>query len=315
MNQATLDCKALLTHSINHILVFCFITVMSCVACDAHAAELVNIAENTTRPSATAPDKVIQSIVALSPHSVEMLYEIGLGDKIVATVDYADFPESAKSIKRIGHSDLIDMEALLLINPDLVVLSFEDTSQPLIEQLKKLNLPMFDTSVNKLDDIADRLEELGIATGNVSQGRQKAQAFNDTLSQLRQRYSAKSTVKVFYQIWPEPLTTVSGGWMNGLLSDCGATNVFANGVAAYPQVSMEQVLVRMPELILKPHYHGNSNQESINWTQWHEIPAVSHQQIKLIKGDLVHRTGPRVLQGMAKVCELVDAVRLQRAAL
>ncbi|MGB6137319.1 MAG: cobalamin-binding protein, partial [Shewanella sp.] len=98
-------------------------------------------------------------------------------------------------------------------------------------------------------------------------------------------------------------------------TDCGATNVFANGVAAYPQVSMEQVLVRMPELILKPHYHGNSNQESIDWSQWHEIPAVSNQQIQFIKGDLVHRTGPRVLQGMAKVCELVDNVRLHRAAL
>lgn len=313
MNQAIFACK---TRSTNRILTFSLIGMMLCVTDLTYAAASVNLAiNNPLRVTETVPNKVIKSIVALSPHSVEMLYEIGLGNQIVATVDYADFPESAKRIKRIGHSDFIDMEALLLINPDLVVLSFEDTSQPLIEQLKKLNLPLFDTSVNKLDDIADRLEELGIATGNVSQGRQKAQAFKDTLHQLRERYSDKSTVKVFYQIWPEPLTTVSGGWMNGLLTDCGATNVFANGVAAYPQVSMEQVLVRMPELILKPHYHGNSNQESIDWSQWHEIPAVSNQQIQFIKGDLVHRTGPRVLQGMAKVCELVDAVRLQRAAL
>ncbi len=313
MNQAIFACK---TRSTNRILTFSLIGMMLCVTDLTYAAASVNLAiNNPLRVTETAPNKVIKSIVALSPHSVEMLYEIGLGNQIVATVDYADFPESAKRIKRIGHSDFIDMEALLLINPDLVVLSFEDTSQPLIEQLKKLNLPLFDTSVNKLDDIADRLEELGIATGNVSQGRQKAQAFKDTLHQLRERYSDKSTVKVFYQIWPEPLTTVSGGWMNGLLTDCGATNVFANGVAAYPQVSMEQVLVRMPELILKPHYHGNSNQESIDWSQWHEIPAVSNQQIQFIKGDLVHRTGPRVLQGMAKVCELVDNVRLHRAAL
>ncbi|AZG73295.1 cobalamin-binding protein [Shewanella livingstonensis] len=277
-------------------------------AAETHVIELLDLSNTPTH-------KTVNSIVALSPHSVELLYEIGVGNKIIATVDYADFPEEAKNIKRIGHSDFIDMEALLVLNPDLVVLSFEDTSQPLIDQLNNLHLPLLDTSVSKLDDIADKLEELGAATGHFEVGKQKAQVFRHTLKQLRERYSHKTPVKVFYQIWPEPLTTVSGGWMNDLLTDCGAINIFANGVAAYPQVSMEQVLVRMPELILKPHYHGNSNQESIDWSMWNEIPAVANQQIQLIKGDLVHRTGPRVVKGMAKVCELVDAAREQRAAL
>jgi vitamin B12 transport system substrate-binding protein len=255
----------------------------------------------------------VDTIVALSPHSVEMLFEIGLGDKITATVDYADYPQAAKQIRRIGRSNFIDIEALLLLNPDLIVLSFEDTSTPLLEQLKQLNFPMFDTSVVKLDDIADRLQALGDVTGHSEVGLQKAQVFRAELAKLREQYQGRSPVKLFYQIWPEPLTTVSGGWMDGILSDCGGSNIFANGLAAYPQVSMEQVLVRMPELILKPLYHGNANQELMDWGTWHEIPAVRNQAIITMQGDLINRAGPRVLQGMEKVCQIIDNVRKMQA--
>lgn len=259
---------------------FVFLSFLIMLGVTASAQELSKDAVN------------VNTIVALSPHSVEMLFEVGLGDKIAATVDYADYPEAAKEIRRIGHSDFIDMEALLLLKPDLVVLSFEDTSPALVEQLKRLNFPLFDTSVGMLDDIATRLAGLGEVAGNKALAQEKAQAFRTRLADLRQTYSGRTPVKVFYQIWPEPLTTVSGGWMNGILTDCGGENIFANGVAAYPQVSMEKVLIRSPELILKPHYHGNSNQEAIDWGQWPTLPATKNDQIRLIQGDLVHRAKP-----------------------
>ncbi|SDJ77935.1 vitamin B12 transport system substrate-binding protein [Ferrimonas sediminum] len=258
---------------------------------------------------------VPQKLVALSPHSVEMLFAIGAGDRIEATVDYADYPEAAQAIPRIGRFDYLNMEALMLLQPDLVVLSIEDTSAPLIERLRSLGLPVFDTSVTRIDEIADRLEQLGQALGLEAEGHKQAGEFRLRLAQLRQQYRQQAPVKVFYQVWPEPLTTVSGGWMNGILADCGADNVFADGEADYPQVSMEQVLVRKPEIILKPEYHGNSNQEVVDWRVWPEIPAVANDQIVPIEGDLVHRTGPRVLEGMALVCRKIDTARRQREAL
>ncbi|BDY05242.1 cobalamin-binding protein [Ferrimonas sp. YFM] len=252
-------------------------------------------------------------LVALSPHSVEMLFELGAGEEILATVDYADYPEAAKAIPRIGRYDHMNLERLLELQPELVVISFEDTSAPIIERLQTLGIPMFDSSVTSVDEVADKLESLGMAIGREAQGQKSAEAFRTRLAQLRQQYSQGEPVKVFYQVWPEPLTTVSGGWMNGILADCGARNIFDDGTADYPQVAMEQVLIRMPELILKPQYHGNSNQEAVAWESWPEIPAVKQGHVIQIQGDLVHRTGPRVLDGMAMVCQLVDKVRRESA--
>ncbi|TKB50275.1 cobalamin-binding protein [Ferrimonas sediminicola] len=256
-----------------------------------------------------APSAEAMRLVVLSPHSVEMVYELGAGDEILATVDYADYPEAARAIPRIGRHDHLNLERLLELQPELVVLSFDDTSDAILARLNALGVPLFDTGVTSVDQVADRLQALGAAIGRPAQGQSSARQFRERLARLRQQYRHRTRVKVFYQVWPEPLTTVSGGWMNGILADCGADNIFADGVAAYPQVAMEQVLMRMPELIIKPFAHGGRNQQAVAWDSWPEIPAVKHGHLAQIDGDLLHRTGPRVLEGMARVCQLVEQVR------
>ncbi len=252
-------------------------------------------------------------LIVLSPHAVEMLYEIGAGDTIIGTVEYADYPIEAKQIRRIGRHDFIDYEALMLLQPDGIIVS-STTTESMKTRLRDLGFNLIDASVKELKQIPQRLIELGELTGQNVQAEKSAIAFNNQLLKLKQTYQAKVPVNLFYQVWPTPLTTTASPWMNEIFSGCGANNVFANSVSEYPQVSIEQVLYKTPEVIIKPIYHGSGNQEAVNWTKWPEIPAVANDLIVTIEGDLVHRTGPRVLQGMQLVCEIVDRVREQQTA-
>ncbi|QIZ76274.1 cobalamin-binding protein [Ferrimonas lipolytica] len=253
--------------------------------------------------------KELPTIAALSPHSVEMLYEIGAGGQIIATVDYADYPAAANQILRVGNYNQLNIEALMLLQPDLIVISKQSTADLLLQQLVQLRIPIVDTSVTSIDQVAQRMAQLGEVTGHPQQADRVAEAFRQKLAQLRQRYSNQQPITVFYQIWPEPLTTVSSGWITSLLSDCSAENVFAGAAAEYPQVSIEQVLVKSPQLILEPEAHGSARQNVIQWQDWPEIPAVKHQLMVKLPRDLVNRTGPRVLAGMAEICQAVQRAR------
>ncbi|BDY05729.1 cobalamin-binding protein [Ferrimonas sp. YFM] len=251
----------------------------------------------------------LPTIAALTPHSVELLFEVGAGEQIVATVEYADYPEAARSIRRVGRHNQMDFEALMALQPDLVVLGVGDTSMHFVTRLRELGFNVVDTSVSQVAEIAPLLARLGELTGHKQQGAEAATRFSDEYARLKSAYQGRNPVPVFYQLWSEPLMTASSSWMDGLISDCGGVNLFADSLAEYPQVSVEQVVAAAPEGIIVPTNHGLGDNSTERWQSWPEIPAVANGQLYSVNSDWLHRTGPRILKGMAQLCEAIEQVR------
>lgn len=247
-------------------------------------------------------------IVALSPHAVEMLYAIGAGESIVATTDHADYPEAALKIPRIGGYHGIQIERVLELNPDLVVVWGGGNKAEDIQRIKELGFQVFDSTPKTLQAVADELEALGELTGNQAKAATAAQAYRQELARLQQVNLAKAEVKVFYQLWSTPLMTVAqGSWIQQIIAVCHGNNVFVDSANEYPQVSLETVLLKMPEVILQSQDEGNI--QGINWSQWPEIPAVKQQHIYQLNADLLHRASPRALLGVEALCEALDKAR------
>ena len=171
-------------------------------------------------------------IIALSPHAVEMLYAIGAGDKIVATTDYADYPEAAKKIPRIGGYYGIQMERVMELNPDLIVVWDSGNKAEDINQLRTLGFNLYGSDPKTLEGVAKELEELGQLTGHVEEASKAAAAYRAELSRLRSDNASKSEPKVFYQLWSTPLMTVSkNSWIQQIISVCHGQNVFSSQYA------------------------------------------------------------------------------------
>ncbi|MGS0693528.1 cobalamin-binding protein [Shewanella sp. 0m-4] len=247
-------------------------------------------------------------IVALSPHSVEMLYAIGAGESIVATTEHADFPNAALQIPRIGGYYGIQIERLLELEPDLVVVWGSGNKAEDITRIKELGFQVFDSNPSTLEAVADELVSLGELTGHQAKAAKVAADYRQQLSLLRSENSAKSEVSVFYQLWSTPLMTVAkNSWIQQIISVCHGKNVFVDAANDYPQVSLETVVLKQPEVILQSQDEGNII--GVDWNAWAEIPAVKNKHIYQLNADLLHRAAPRALLGVEALCVALDNAR------
>ncbi len=259
--------------------------------------------------------KNAQRIVALSPHSVELLYALGIGDRILATTDYADYPEAAKQIERVGGYHGVLAERILELNPDLIVAWEGGNKSGDLDKLESLGLPVYRTETKKLRDIAIEITMLGALTGTQKKAKLLVDKFHQDLDSLTKENKNKTKVSFFYQLWSSPIRTISvGSWINEMLTICGGSNIVTSPDVDYPQISLETVLLNKPQAIIIPSAHGHDNGElsGLKWTDWPEIPAVKNQHIYRINGDILHRFSLRVVEAIETICSTFDRVREQK---
>ncbi|MFP5350475.1 MAG: helical backbone metal receptor, partial [Gammaproteobacteria bacterium] len=180
---------------------------------------LIATAANQAHAAASAVDdtgatitlaRPAQRIVSLAPHVTELLYAAGAGDRIVGAVEYSDYPEAAKQLRRVGSYAAFDLEAIVALQPDLVVAWGSGNPQHQLNALRALNLTLYVTEPRRIEDVPKHVEQLGTLAGTSAIARASAHDFRERYTRLRQRYAAHSPVKVFYQIWQQPLMTVNG---------------------------------------------------------------------------------------------------------
>ena len=253
-----------------------------------------------------------QRIVALAPHIVENLFAIGAGDRIVGTVDFADYPAQANDIERVGGYYGVNMEKLLSLKPDLVLAWKTGNKADDLAYIEKLGIPVAYSNPDQVDNVADELRKLGTLTHLQTKADKVAKEFVAKLNAIRASQQGKKAVPVFYQLWPEPMMTIGGNtWINQLLTICHADNVFANSDTDYPRISIENVLVAKPEAIIIPDEKTKKPQPKIDWRQWPELPAVQHNQFISVNADLLHRFTTRMLDGLSDMCGKIDISRQQ----
>ena len=251
-------------------------------------------------------------IIALAPHIVENLFAIGAGDNIVGTVDYADYPSEAQSIERIGGYYGISLEKVLALKPDLVIAWKSGNQSEDLAQIERLGIKVYLSNPTTIAGVADELLTFGEFTGNIEQSQQAANAFTQKLNGIVKSQQDKKNITGFYQLWAEPMMTVSKNtWISQLIETCHVSNVFAQSTTDYPQISIENVIVTKPQVIIIPDEKSKTPQPVVYWQKWPEVPAVKNDQFISVNADLLHRFTPRMLDGLADMCDKIDTSRKQ----
>ena len=254
--------------------------------------------------------QVPKRIVSLSPHITELLFEVGAGKQIVGAVAYSNYPEEAKHIPRVGGYLALDMEAIAALRPDLIVAWPSGNTPAQLERLKQLGLPIYLSDPKHIADIASALERLGALTGNKDRGKQASTRFQQQYESLRATYAGRSPVRVFYQLWNNPLMTVSG---EQIISDairlCGGENIFADLPVLSATVSLEAVLQADPDIIIASGMTDQRPPWLDDWKRWPRLRAVRNGQLHFISADYMNRATPRLLKGAQQLCEFLDQAR------
>lgn len=256
-------------------------------------------------PEKTAPKK----LVVLAPNLVELIFSLGGGDQIVATTDHADYPAAARAIPRVGNYAAISLEKVVALQPDLVLVWDTGTPAADIKKMQQLGLKIMHFQTKQLEDIASQLLQLGELVQQQRKAQQLSATFLQQLTSLRQQYQTQQPIRVFYELWDNPLSTISrDAWPQQHLNVCGAINIFENASAAYPQVGLEQVIAGNPALIIQP-ISENEPRALVQWQRWPELMAAKNSQIIQPDSDLLHRATLRTLDGVAILCREIAKSR------
>lgn len=252
-------------------------------------------------------------IVTLSPSVVEVTYAAGAGDKIVATVEYSDFPPAATRIPRVGGHSKINLEAVVAAKPDLVIAWESGNSPSALDKLRQLGIPVFMSQPHKMDDIPGEIERIGVLTGTEHVAKKSAVAFRKRHQALAAKYQNRSPVTVFYQVWQNPLITIGGQQiMSDAITLCRGENIFGNLKPLAPRVSFEAVIAANPEAIVTSGM-AEQNAEMLDaWKKWPNLTATQRNNFFFIQSDLMNRSGPRILDGTERLCEALQTARAHR---
>lgn len=249
-------------------------------------------------------------IISLAPSLTELIYAAGAGDKLVGVIAYSNYPEAAKSLPVVGQHDMLDMERILALRPDLVVAWLSGNPRASVLRLKEWGLNVYIAEPKNLESIPSHMERLAILAGTESIANPAVENFRSKLRALDHQYRNKAAVRTFYQVWDKPLISAGGNELiNDIISLCGGKNIFSDIDRVAPKVSKEAVLVRDPMVIIASGMDIERPEWLDDWRNWPAVNAVANNKLFFVPPDLVQRHTPRALQGAEIICAQIDLAR------
>ena len=249
-------------------------------------------------------------IVSLSPGATELIYSAGAGDRLVAVSAWSDYPPEARTLPQVGDSNRLDLETIVALSPDLVVAWSDGNSRAQLEKLSAIGIRVFWLEPRRFEDIARAVEQLAYLTGQPELGQQRALAFREGLSELREKYTDARSIRVFYQIWDQPLMTVNQDELiSKAIALCGGKNVFSDLPRLVPRVSTEAVLAANPQVILTSGRGSVADSTLARWRQFPELAAVTAGNLYLEPPSLLVRPTFRILAGARHLCQNLERGR------
>ena len=273
----------------------------------AHASDISVVDDRGVRVTLAAPAR---TIVALAPSITELVFAAGAGAKLTGVPRFSDYPVIAKSIAQIGDATRIDLERVLSFKPDLVVAWKTGNHAADFERLEQLGFPVFVAEPGTLAAIPRLLRAIAALAGTSTTAETAAAEFERGIAALDAQYRARSPVRVFYEIWHEPLMTVSGQHLiSDVIALCGGVNIFAATPVLTPIVSLESVIAVQPEVVLGGSSATTPEEFAAPWLRDERYAGLRKVRAMYIDPDYIQRQTPRVLRGARIVCEHLETVR------
>jgi len=262
-----------------------------------------NFTDGIGRVVSIAPNP--QRIISLAPNLTEILFALGLGNRVVGVTSYCDFPDAAKEKEKVGDTIHPNLEKIISLKADLVVVSTSSQLENMTRRLDQLAIPVYVTNPRTARDVVASIRSLGEVTGTSGRAAEVASGMESRISAVERRVSNLPRPSVLYVLQIGPLITAGRNtFINDLINIAGGKSISGEETADYPQFSRETVIARAPEIIVAPGSHGSELvKESDLRRDLATTPAIRSNRIVWVTPDLVDRPGPRIVDGLEQLAE------------
>ena len=286
------------------------ITSLIVTACQPQA-QPVTFTDDSGR--AITVDKVPERIVSHVPGITEMLFALGLGDRVVGVSDFCDYPPEAKEKPSVGNYFNPSVENIIALDPDLVL---TDGHSETIAQLDNLGKKFIVIDPKDINGVFNDLELIGKVAGVESKANELVAKMRQRMDAVTSRVQNAEKVKVFYIVDAvtdpnNPWTAGQGSFIDWLIMTAGGINIAAQTQGSYVQLSLEQVVSAEPDVILVDGSQGTVVVSIDTLKQhpvWSKLSAVQNGKVYYIDGDLTNPV-PRIMDGLDAIAKAIHPER------
>ncbi len=268
-----------------------------------------NLTDDLGRPILVK--NVPERIISLAPSNTELLFALGLGNKVVAVDDFSDFPEQAAKLQHVGSAfPAFSIETITSLKPDLCV-AFGYELPDYVTKLQSLGMQVIVFAPKDIDGIIADIELLGSITGTDTKAQRLVADIKSRLNAIEAKMRGASKPRVFWQFDStdpaKPWTAGPGSFNDILIGLAGGDNVGSVGPTSSWQMNSEAIIKADPQIIIAGDFKFGATIESIASRQgWNSITAVKNKAIYPIPDpNITDRPGPRIIDGVELIAKLI----------
>ena len=249
-----------------------------------------------------------QRIVSTAPSITELLYALGLGDRIVGVDRFSRYPPEVLRKQKIGDYANPNLEVIASLRPDLVMIPTNPVK--LAERLGTLRLKVLEIDQEGIAKLYDSFRIVGQATGTVEQAAKLTSSVRGQLDAIRTRAAPLKRTRMMFVVGRTPnrldglIVVGQASYLNEIIALAGGENVFRDAVASYPAVSLEEVLARNPDVIVDMGDMADTvgvtdehkREVTSLWERLTNVAAVKQHRVYAVASDVYVVPGPRVVE-------------------
>ncbi len=241
-----------------------------------------------------------QRIISLASSNTEILFALGLGNRVVGVDQYSDYPPAAKDKPQVGSFVSPDLEKIMALQPDLI-LGTEMHLQTTVPELEKRGLTVMIVNPKTVKSVLSGITLVGRVTGRQNEAEALVKSMQDRIASVEARWKGAKPVRTFFELSPELYTAGPGSFVDDMIRLAGGSNIAANSGKEWPQLNQESLILADPEVIFLADHgsDGGQNPQTVAARPgWKQISAVKTGRIFEIDPNLTNRPGPRVVDGL-----------------
>ncbi len=251
-------------------------------------------------------DRAPRKVVSMAPSNTEILYALGLGDRVVGVTTYCNYPPEAANVAKVGDAYSPDYEKIVSLEPDLVLAVGTADSQ-IVKGLESYGLKVFVLQAATVDAVPGTIELVGQVMGVRAKGKEVADALRERIAAVKRRIPEAQADRpsVFWVLDSDLWTVGPSSFVGDLISAAGGVNIAADKLGTeYGQLSLEYILETDPEVIVIPVLDPSVPAALEKLVGWDTLTAVKNGRVYQIDPDVVSRPGPRIAEALEEVAGL-----------
>lgn len=237
-------------------------------------------------------------VVTLAPNLTEIVYAVGAGGLLVGNTTFCDYPAEAKEVAKVGDTLQPNIERIIALRPEVILVSTASQLETFTKQLDERGISVYVTDPHDLEGVFKSIRTVGELLGHEDEAATLVNKLRARAATVQEAVLLRPTVKVFYQVSPQPLWTAGKkSWITDLIRRAGGKSVTAEVEGEWMRYSDEAALASRPEAIIM----AGAGEKMEVAPALQNSPAAKTGRVYQINGDFLSRPGPRLVDGLEEI--------------